>query len=142
MLYGHNVILGMIILPNGTSYWNPPFPDGDETISIIYFKAICQERGTEKPPSSCDLVLVETDIFDDDGETIPDIMQGGSYWIPPTHIGISIMTAEWTWMMFIDVQKLSEKHQGPPRGDPVVEINGDGRIDMANLYICCKAFGR
>jgi hypothetical protein len=141
MLYGHNVIVGTIILPNGTGCWNPPFPEGNETIATIYFKAVYQERGTEKPPSSCDLVLVETDIFDDDGETIPYIVQDGSYWIPPTHVGDFNYDGRVDMDDVYRCAKAFGETPGRPRWDPDVDINRDGRIDMADLYICCKAFG-
>lgn len=38
--YGANILLGHMILPNNTGYWNEPLPNGDGVIAIITFKVI------------------------------------------------------------------------------------------------------
>lgn len=140
-IYGSSVIVGVLILPNATGYWNPPFPEGSGTIATLTFKAIYQERGLEKPPLSCELALVETDVFDDDGITIPYNVENGFYKIWPTHIADINYDGKVDLKDYYRITKAFGEFPGRPRWDPIADLNGDLKVDLKDVYTCAKGFG-
>jgi hypothetical protein len=55
--YGPHVLVGNMVLPNGTGMWNLPLPDGSGVIAIITFKVLYQSFG--EPDIVSDLLIVE-----------------------------------------------------------------------------------
>ncbi|MGB9778481.1 MAG: cohesin domain-containing protein [Candidatus Bathyarchaeales archaeon] len=115
LIYGPSVLVRVLIFPNSTGYWNPPFPEGNGTIATINFKVICQERGLEKSPLSCELALVETLVFDDDGIEIPYNIQNGLYKIWPTNIADINFDGKVDLKDFYTVTKAFGECPGRPR---------------------------
>lgn len=140
-IYGSSVMVGVFILPNATGYWNPPFPEGSGTIATLTFKAIYQERGLEKPPLFCELALVETDVFDDDGITIPYNVQNGLYKIWPTHIADINYDGKVDLKDYYRITRAFGEFPGRPRWDPIADLNGDQKVDLKDVYTCAKGFG-
>jgi hypothetical protein len=68
-------IIGILILPNATGTWNPPFPEGSGTLATITFKAT--HRGAQA--FSCELELYDTIFINDDLEEIPHELTDGHY---------------------------------------------------------------
>jgi hypothetical protein len=95
-LYPEHVLVGDLILPNGTGRWNAPFPNSaayDSTICIITFKVVYQSFG-EQPMTS------ELGIFDEaivglvDPLAVPD--QDIIYLLlNPAHNGTYTITTDW-----------------------------------------------
>jgi len=79
--YGPNVLVGILLLPNGTGYWTN-FPEGNGTLATITFKAINQ-TGEPKPPASSMLTLNDTQLTDDESNIIPHTLVNGYYEIEP-----------------------------------------------------------
>jgi hypothetical protein len=141
MIYGPSVLVGVLIFPNSTGYWNPPFPEGDGTIATINFKVIYQERGLEKPPLSCDLTLVETLVFDDEGIIIPYNIQDGLYKIWPTNIGDINYDGQVDLVDFYRAALAFGESPGRPRWDPMADVNNDQKIDLVDVFTVAKNFG-
>ncbi|MDH7563915.1 MAG: hypothetical protein QHH24_03400 [Candidatus Bathyarchaeota archaeon] len=81
---GPHVLVGEMILPNGTGYWNPPWPKGQGIVANIEFEVLKQECPLN---FTCDLEL--TGVFgewaiDAEGNYIPfDAPVNGDYTILP-----------------------------------------------------------
>jgi hypothetical protein len=71
-IYGPNVLVGILILPNGTGCWTN-FAYGDGTLATITFEVI------QGPPASCVLGLNDTMLMDPNLAEAPHIIQNGSY---------------------------------------------------------------
>ncbi|MDH7564479.1 MAG: PKD domain-containing protein [Candidatus Bathyarchaeota archaeon] len=139
--YGPSVIIGVLILPNGTGYWNPPFPEGNGVIATINFKAILQQRGLEKPPLTCALLMSDTDVFDDDGITIPYDTINGIYKMWPTHIADTNFDGKVDLKDYYTVAAAFGSAPGRPEWNPVADINGDLKVDLKDVFIVAQAFG-
>jgi len=79
-IYGTNVLVGIILIPNGTGYWTN-FPYGNGTLATITFKAI-RQTAEPQPPASSMLVLTNTLLLSDTSE-IPHTLVNGYYEIEP-----------------------------------------------------------
>ena len=89
-LYGPQVLVGNLLLPNATGHWNV-FPYGNGTVATITFKAIYQPIEPQ-PPASCALNLFDVLLVDDDAEEIPFNTISGYYEIPPALYPIALFT--------------------------------------------------
>ena len=47
-IYGPHVLVGVMIYPNETGYWNPPWPEGDGVLATITFRVIYQSYPENK----------------------------------------------------------------------------------------------
>jgi hypothetical protein len=140
-LYGPSVIVGVMILPDGTGHWHPPFPEGNGTIATVFFKTIYQERGLENPPLTFNFELVETDVFDDEGVTIPYNVQHGVFNMWPTHIADTNYDGKVDLKDYFRIVNAFGETPGRPRWDPKADINGDGKVDLKDVYTCATGFG-
>ncbi len=82
---GPHVLCGIMINPNETGVWNPPFPEGSGTIATITFKAIKVPvwGATYVPPVSCSLHFIddaETFILNDNLEVLERKTEDGEYY--------------------------------------------------------------
>jgi len=68
-------IIGILILPNATGTWNPPFPEGSGTLATITFKATHRHAHA----FSCELELYDTILINDNLEEIPHELTHGHY---------------------------------------------------------------
>jgi hypothetical protein len=67
-LYGPNILVGALLLPNSTGYWVEPFPDGSGVIATIRFRAVYQLYGF----TNCSaLDFIDIKMIDKDGAVIP-----------------------------------------------------------------------
>lgn len=141
-IYGSHVLVGIMLYPNQTGYWNA-YPSGSGTIATITFKAVYQERGLEKPPLECLLNLVDTMIIDNDLIEIPFVSCYGKYEIYPTNIADFNFDGKVDMKDIIRVAKAfgSDSVQYPKRWDPICDINGDGKIDMKDIIATARNFG-
>ncbi len=142
--YASNVIVGSIIMPNGTGSWNPPFPQGSGVIASITFKVIHQHRGLETPLLKFNMTLTDNDLFGDDGVTIPTAVQKGEFKIWPTHIADFNYDGKVDLKDYFRVAKAFGSDIGPPphpRWDAVCDINGDGKVDLKDIFVVAKAYG-
>ncbi len=80
-IFGPNVLVGILILPNATGCWTN-FPEGAGTLATITFQAIRQPDGGQAPISS-NLILNDTMLINDDLEEIPHELAHGLYDIQP-----------------------------------------------------------
>jgi hypothetical protein len=81
-VYGSNVLVGILLLPNETGEW-ANFPVGDGTLSTITFEAIAQP-GEPQPSVSSALTLTDTQLINDALDDIPQLpAQSGQYEILP-----------------------------------------------------------
>ncbi|RLG43172.1 MAG: hypothetical protein DRN81_07120 [Thermoproteota archaeon] len=70
-LYGPVVTVGILIMPNETGDWNPPFPSGGGTVATITFNASGSIEGVSM------LILNWTGLFDVNTNEIPhDVFHG------------------------------------------------------------------
>ena len=67
-------LVGILILPNATGAWNPPYPEGSGTLATITFNATYRVRDV-----SCDLELYDTMLINDNLEEIPHEVTSGHY---------------------------------------------------------------
>jgi len=67
-------IIGILILPNATGKWNPPYPGGGGTLATITFNATYRARDV-----SCDLELYDTILINDNLEEITHEVTHGHY---------------------------------------------------------------
>jgi predicted nucleic acid-binding Zn-ribbon protein len=74
--------VGILILPNATGEWNPPFPEGDGTLATITFNVIYRPTEAE-PKASCILELTDTMLLDVNLEEIAHNSENGYYEITP-----------------------------------------------------------
>jgi hypothetical protein len=140
-IYGPSVIVGVLILPNATGYWSTPFPEGSGTVATINFLVKYQERGLEKPPLTCELMLVETDIFDDDGISVPHDIGNCVYIVWPTNIADINFDGKVDLKDYYTVTKAFGECPGRPRWNPDADLNNDGKVDLKDVYTCAKNFG-
>lgn len=76
-LYGSNVLVGILLLPNATGQW-ANFPEGDGTLATITFRT--KYRPIEPmPPATCLLSLTDTILFDENINEIPHVTTGATY---------------------------------------------------------------
>ena len=75
VLYGPHVLAGSMIYPNTTNgEWDQTqFPEGSGIVATITFKVL------QGPPSAASFKLIDTELFDPDGNKIPYNLQGGQY---------------------------------------------------------------
>jgi PKD repeat protein len=78
---GWNVLVGILLLPNGTGFWTN-FPFGSGTLATITFKGISQ-TGEPQPPASSALNLIDTEMINDTLIDLPHKVQNGYYEIAP-----------------------------------------------------------
>jgi len=67
-------LVGILILPNATGAWNPPYPEGSGTLATITFNATYGARDV-----SCDLELYDTMLINDNLEEIIHEVTHGHY---------------------------------------------------------------
>jgi len=140
--FGWNIIVGIILYPNETGFWNA-YPYGDGVVATITFKAIYQERGLEKPPLTSDLRLMDTMIIDEDMFDIPLKTRDGVFKIYPTNIGDLDFNGK------VDARDIalickafgSSATVDTKRWNPNYDINKDGKIDVRDIAVVCRNFG-
>jgi hypothetical protein len=81
LVYGSNVLVGILILPNSTGAWTN-FPTGSGTLATITFEATAQP-GEPQPAIHSALTLTDTQLINDDLDDIPHTAQSGQYQIMP-----------------------------------------------------------
>jgi hypothetical protein len=139
-IYGPHVLVGIMLYPNETGYWNA-FPSGSGVVATITFKAVYQERGLEKPPLTCSLKLVDTMIVDDELLETPMYMEHGLYEVYPTHIGDFNYDGKVDMKDIVRVARAFGSYPDHPRWDPVCDTNADNKIDMRDIIITARGFG-
>ena len=139
--WGPSIIVGVLILPNSTGKWNPPFPEGNGTIATLNFRSKYQERGLEKPPLTFEIILTQTDMFDDKGVTILYTAEGGVFNMWPTHIADINYDGKVDLKDYFRIVNAFGESPGRPRWDPMADINGDGKVDLKDVYTCATGFG-
>jgi hypothetical protein len=74
-LYGPHVLAGNMIYPNTTNgaFDQTQFPEGSGIVTTITFKVL------QGPSSAALFTLIDTQLFDPDGNKIPYNLQGGQY---------------------------------------------------------------
>jgi parallel beta-helix repeat protein len=138
--YGPNILVGILVLPDENGIWHT-FPQGNGVLTTITFKAINQERGLEKPPLTCSLILNDTLIVDDQIEEVPHTTQDGTYIMHPTNI------ADINYDGKVDVRDVSRvaaafgETVGRPRWDPICDIVPDGKINVKDVALVCWNYG-
>lgn len=139
-IYGPNVLVGIMLEPNDTGQWNV-FPSGSGILTTITFKTICQEKGLEKPPLTCNLTLKKTMILPDEGDEIPHILQHGQYKMYPDHIGDVNFDYVVDMKDIRRVAKAFATYPGHAKWDSICDINNDGKVDMKDIRTVAKGFG-
>ncbi len=141
IVWGSNVVVGVIILPDETGNW-AAFANGTGTLASITFKTVYQHVGLEKPPLSCNLTLVETQILDFDLEEIDHIIANwGYYEILPNNI------ADINWDYVVDIKDVAiaahafGSFPGHPRWNPIADVTGDEKVDIRDIAIVASQFG-
>jgi len=76
-IYGPNVVVGDMLLPNATGHWTN-FPGGSETVATITFREIYQPVELQ-PSASCTLELLDTLIVDSNGQRVSHNVENGFY---------------------------------------------------------------
>jgi hypothetical protein len=131
----------VLINPNDTGYWSPPYPSGSGTIATIWFEAKIQERGLEKTPLSCGLNLAETIVLDSEGAETLHTLQNGIYKMYPTHVCDLNYDGKVDMKDFYRVSKAFGTDPSRPKWDPMADVNFDGKIDVKDVYLAAKAYG-
>jgi penicillin amidase len=139
--WGPSVLVGALLLPNSTGQWNSPFPEGEGLLATLNFKSIYQERGLEKPPLTFDIILTQTDMFDDSGQTILYDVVGGVFEMWPTHIADINGDGQVDLKDYYQVVSAFGETLDRPRWDPMADLNGDGQVDLKDVYTCATGFG-
>jgi hypothetical protein len=80
-IFGPDVLIGILLLPNGTGQWTN-FPEGNGTLATITFKAI-EQTAEPQPPAASALTLNDTHLFEDNSDEIPLTLQNANYQIQP-----------------------------------------------------------
>jgi penicillin amidase len=145
--YGPNVLVGMLLYPNGTGQWNA-FPSGSGVLATITFKVVYQPpRGYDKdlgymiPIPECDLTLNATKIISAEGYYIPHNLQHGKYRILPANI------ADINYDGIVDISDIYAialsfgETPDRPRWNPELDVNHDGVIDIADIYTAARNYG-
>jgi hypothetical protein len=138
--YGPNILVGMMLYPNDTGYWNA-WPSGSGVLVTITFKILQQERGLENPPLTCDLILNETQIINDAIDLIPHNVEHGIYENYPTNIG------DINWDGTVDMKDIGiaarafGSEPGHERWNPDCDLNGDNLVDMRDIATVARNFG-
>gem|GEM_PF-1929562 len=145
IVYGDNIVVGILLLPNATGQWNV-FPEGSGTIATITFQVIYQHRGIENPPLSCILQLIETKIIDTSLREIIHEEEDGYYEILPNNIG----DINWDYKVdILDVGTAALAFGSTPeheRWNPIADITGpqgvpDSKVDIMDLALIASNFG-
>jgi hypothetical protein len=90
------VVCGIMLMPNGTGYWNGPFPDGTGTLATITFKEKYQPVIPE-PSLNCSLALSETALVDQNVNEVLHDVESGYYEVEAlTAPSLSIELASYT----------------------------------------------
>ncbi|MEM1590307.1 MAG: PKD domain-containing protein, partial [Candidatus Bathyarchaeia archaeon] len=82
-IYGPNVLVGILLLPNATGVWTN-FPHGNGTLATITFKAIY--RLVQPNTVTCRLDLADTMIIDENLQEVPHLTVGAVYEMEPLPI--------------------------------------------------------
>jgi PKD repeat protein len=80
-IYGPNVLVGILLIPNATGNWTN-FPHGNGTLATITFKAI-KQTAEPQPPISAALTLNDTMLVNDTINEISHTTFSGHYEIKP-----------------------------------------------------------
>jgi PKD repeat protein len=80
-LYGPNVIVGILVMPNATGQWTN-FPFGNGTLATVTFEAI-KQTSEPQPPAISMLTLNNTLLIDDNVNEIPHTLANAEYEIHP-----------------------------------------------------------
>jgi hypothetical protein len=86
VVYGPDVLLGILILPDETGVWTD-FPVGNGTLSTITFEAIAQP-GIPQSMASSVLTLASTQLINDTLDEIPHTTLNGLYHILPLSFNV------------------------------------------------------
>jgi len=76
-----SIVIGLLLMPNGTGQWPGPFPEGEGTLATITFRAINQSAEPQGP-LSCTFHLFDVTVIDDAGNDLPYTVEDGYYEIP------------------------------------------------------------
>ena len=139
-LYGANVVVGILVLPQSDSEWTI-FPEGSGLLATVSFKVIEQDKGIEKPPSSCGLSLIETFMVDDELAIVSANIEQPSYILLRTNI------ADINGDYKVDIRDIAVVAQAfgsnpdHPRWNPAADINGDEKVDIRDVAIVASNFG-
>jgi len=84
--YGPHVLVGNMIFPNATGWWNEPMPEGEGVIAIITFKVLYQSYGEENMTGALELIEnTATGLNNMEEQIIVDVPLdfpvNGEYWI-------------------------------------------------------------
>jgi len=139
--WGPSILVGVLILPNSTGMWNPPFPEGNGTVATLNFKSLYQERGLQKPPLTFEIALTQTDMFDDEGVTILYSVEGGVFNMWPTHIADINYDGKVDLKDYFTIVAAFGETPSRPRWNPIADLNSDGKIDLKDVYTCATGFG-
>ena len=140
LLYGDNVVVGILLLPDGTGEWTT-YVHGSGTVATITFKTIHQHKGLEKPPLACNLTLVETKIIDEDLLEVNHNVENGYYEISPNNI------ADLNWDYVVDIKDIAlvatafGSFPDHPRWNPIADLNSDEQVDIRDIAVVAKEFG-
>lgn len=80
-IYGPDVVVGILLLPNATGQWTN-FPEGNGTLATITFQAI-EQTAEPQPLATSELTLNWASLFDDNSNEIPITLQNANYQIQP-----------------------------------------------------------
>lgn len=140
LIFGPNVLVGLMLYPNDTGHWNA-WPSGSGVLATITFNIISQERGLENPPLTCGLTLNDTQMINEEVEDVPHILQHGVYENYPTNIG-DINFDGVVDMRDIGIAALAfGSDPGHERWNPACDLNGDDKIDMRDIAVVARNFG-
>jgi len=121
-----SVVIGLMLMPNGTGQWPGPFPEGEGTLATITFRAINQSAEPQGP-LSCNFHIFDVTIIDDAGNDLPYTVEDGYYEIPQlsfeytyetpycvrftASVKIKAEWAEWYYWQFGDGTELNTTEQ-------------------------------
>ena len=121
-----SVVIGLMLMPNGTGQWPGPFPEGEGTLATITFRAINQSAEPQGP-LSCNFHIFDVTIIDDEGNDLSYTVEDGYYEIPQlsfeytyetlycvrftASVKIKAEWAEWYYWQFGDGTELNTTEQ-------------------------------
>ncbi len=143
ILYPAHVLVGILLLPDGTGSW-VDFPHGDGVLATITFRAIYQEATVDPestPPTTCDLDLFNAAIGDPFLDRLPVNTEDGLYEILPRHLADINGDG---YVGIDDIIICAEAFGSFPshsRWNPNCDLNGDDYVGIDDVVIVCQNFG-
>jgi hypothetical protein len=143
VIYGPDVLIGDLLLPNSDNGVWDAFPTGNGTIATVTFNVTSQPLGLDNPPAHVYLGLGDpfSTLLNDNNDYIPTNLLSGEFRVYPTHKADINVDGKVDMKDIALVAKAFGTKAGDPRWNANADVVTDGIINMRDVGFVARNFG-